>query len=465
MEFSLTTATRAVTCPIHLVPASARAEWLDRASVRARSWASATAFDASEERLLLVPGDTGNAAEAYLFGDELNSGWAGPLDFVRASSKLPPGNYRVADPALRANADFALGWLLGGYHFTKYKGTGRGQKKAVLETSADLDIERISTLASSVFFGRDLVCTPAHDLGPNELANAACDLASEYGAECKVTVGSDLLKEGLALIHAVGRASDRAPRLIDLTWGEVSHPTVTLVGKGVCFDTGGIAAKTFAGMRHMSCDMAGGALALALGRQIMATRLPVRLRILVPAVDNSISGNAYRPGDVITARNGHRVEIIHPDAEGRLVLADALSLAAEETPSLVISLATLTGAVAEALGEEIAGYMTSDDALAGMVEQAATSVGDPIWRLPLYEAYRSLLRSEIADIRHLTEGYGSAGSITAALFLQNFAQGAKSFMHVDFAGRNSRKDAGPLVGGNVLGLRALFETLKIWTGT
>jgi len=313
----------------------------------------------------------------------------------------------------------------------------------------------VLALAEAVTLGRDLINTPANDLGPAELETVARELAAAHGASVKVTEGSGLLSDNFPMIHAVGRASDRAPRLIDLRWGSEHAPKVTIVGKGICFDTGGLDIKPASGMVLMKKDMGGAAAALAFASMVMRRKLPVRLRVLIPAADNSIAGNAFRPGDVLHSRNGMTVEIGNTDAEGRLVLADAISLADEEAPDYLITIATLTGAARVALGPDLPPLYTDDEAFAAGLLDQGRAVGDPFWRLPLWRPYDKLLKSSIADVNHIAEG-GHAGSIIAALFLRRFVKQAKRFAHLDIFGWVPREQPGRPQGGEAQAARALF---------
>jgi leucyl aminopeptidase len=317
---------------------------------------------------------------------------------------LPAGQYRFApEPEAEDAARFALGWALGAYRFTRYKEDKDGDR-AELVWPAAADRQGTERAARATWLVRDLVNTPAADLGPAELAEAAASLATEHGASCETISGEHLLAQGYPAIHAVGRASARAPRLVDLTWGAEDHPKVSLVGKGVCFDSGGLDLKTAAGMRLMKKDMGGAATVLGLAHMVMAAGLPVRLRVLVPAVDNSVAGDAYRPGDVLATRKGLTVEVGNTDAEGRLVLADALAAADAEEPDLLIDCATLTGAARVALGPELPAFFSDDEALAADLARHGSAAEDPLWRLPLWAPYAKRLDSEIADLNNVSEG-------------------------------------------------------------
>jgi leucyl aminopeptidase len=327
----------------------------------------------------------------------------------------------------------------------------------VLPEGADRD--QVLALAEALYFGRDLINTPASDLGPAELEAAARELAKAFGGTVKVTEGSTLLADNFPMIHAVGRASDRAPRLIDIRWGAERAPKVTIVGKGICFDTGGLNLKPGGSMGLMKKDMGGAASALAFALMVMRSKLPVRLRVLIPAADNSVAGNAFRPGDVLTSRNGMTVEIGNTDAEGRLVLADALSLADEEAPDYLVTFATLTGAARVALGPELPPFYADDDEFAGKVLEAALAVGDPVWRMPFWAPYDKLLKSNVADVSHISDG-PFAGSVTAALFLKRFVKEAKRFAHLDIYSWVPREQPGRPQGGEPQAARALFQFFR-----
>jgi leucyl aminopeptidase len=351
--------------------------------------------------------------------------------------------------------EVALGYLFSLYRFSRYR--KRSAAKARLAPPEHLDTVRLERIAAGEALTRDLVNTPAEDMGPGGLERAARDLAAEYGADVTATHGESLLDANLPLIHTVGRASDEEPRLIDMSWGR-EGPRVTLVGKGVCFDTGGLNLKPGGSMGLMKKDMGGAANVLGLARMIMDAGLPLRLRVLIPAVENAVSGAAFRPGDILTARNGMTVEINNTDAEGRLVLADALTLASEEETDLIVSMATLTGAARVALGADIAPFYTDDDALADALARAAREVADPVWRMPFHAPYEKLIEPGIADLDNAPKG-GFAGSITAALFLRRFAASARRYAHFDIYAWSQSDAPGRPKGGLGQGARALFEIL------
>jgi leucyl aminopeptidase len=372
---------------------------------------------------------------------------------------VPPGRYRLASPVEDAELA-AVAWGLGAYRFRRYKsGSGSGEDTAALELPSGIDGVRAQAIVEAVGLGRDLINTPASDLGPEELEAAARRLAERHGATFACTVGDDLLAANFPMIHAVGRASQRAPRLIDMAWGRAEAARVTLVGKGICFDTGGLDIKPASGMLIMKKDMGGAAAALALGHMIMSAKLDVRLRILIPAAENSISGNAFRPGDVLDSRAGKTVEIGNTDAEGRLVLADALALADEDKPDTLLSFATLTGAARVALGPDLPPFFSDDDALAAAVLSAGLRVGDPVWRMPFWAGYEANLDSPVADMSNVSDG-PFAGAVTAALFLRRFVKHARRYGHFDIYGwRPVQKPLGPK-GGEVQAARAVFDLLR-----
>ncbi len=432
---------------------------LDELAPEQRAWAKASRFVGSAGSVLLVPGGAGEVASALLglgrrdsMDRAARSMLAGALGPV-----LPEGDWCLTpgddlDPDLAA-----LAVLLGTYRFERYKAKREGASTARLFVEGARTGEA-EEQAAAIALTRDLINTPAGDLGPSGIEAAVRDLGRAFGAKVSAIVGDELLKANLPMIHAVGRASAEAPRLVDLVWGPEDAPKVTLVGKGVSFDTGGLDIKPAAGMLLMKKDMGGAANVLGLARMVMASGLKVRLRVLVPAVENAIAGNAFRPGDVLQSREGRTVEIGNTDAEGRLILADALTLADEEAPRLLIDMATLTGAARVALGPDLPPFYTDDESLAGALADASARLHDPIWRLPLWRPYAGGLASKVADTGNVTSD-GMAGSITAALFLQRFVKAAGSWVHLDIYGW--RPKAGPTgpVGGEAQGIRALHRII------
>jgi len=439
--------------PIHAIAAGELEDWLAGQPEPLARFARAAGFAAEEGEILLVPADDGPLDRVLLgLGDAPD-----PWTFARGAESLPPGDYDVANGAESADADrIALAWLLGTYRFTRYKTSDRESPRLVAPAGADIAEAR--RIAEAVFLARDLVNTPADDMGPDALQAAAESLGERYGATVETLVGDALLDKNFPMIHAVGRAAAIPPRLIDLTWGDPDAPKLTLVGKGVCFDSGGLNIKSASSARLMKKDMGGAANALALARLVMDAGLKVRLRVLIPAVENAISGSAYRPGDILASRKGLSVEIDNTDAEGRLVLGDALALAAEESPELMIDFATLTGAARVALGPQLAPFYTDDDDLAAALAAEAEAAGDPVWRMPLHRPYLKMLESPIADMVNSASG-GHAGSITAALFLRQFA-GEGTWMHFDIFAWNPESRPGRPLGGEAQGPRAVYRVLK-----
>ena len=417
-------------------------------------WAKANGFSGQPGRVLLLPGAGG--AGGALLGVGADDEGHSPLVTGALAKELPEGDWYFA--AAPAAPDLALlGLMLGSYRFTRYSGKPGNALRLVVPEGADA--ARVRRMADGVFLARDLVNTPTNDLGPDQLEAAARALASTHGAEVRSVVGDALLEENFPMIHAVGRASSQAPRLIDLRWGREDAPKVTLVGKGVCFDTGGLDIKPASGMLIMKKDMGGAANVLGLASMIMAGRLNLRLRVLIPAVENAIAGNAFRPGDVLRSRKGPTVEIGNTDAEGRLVLADALALGDEEEPEIMVDMATLTGAARVAVGPDLAPFYTGDESLAAAIADAGRQAADPVWRMPLWAAYDEKLASKIADMSNVTTD-GFAGSITAALFLQRFVAKAKSWAHFDiFAWNPAARPHGP-AGGEAQAIRALEAVLS-----
>ncbi len=421
----------------------------------ARRWAEQNGFNGQAGRVLAYADADGDVAGAFMGIGDIE----GPDTALLSGSlarDLPDGQWHFAVPP--AHAELALiGLLLGGYRFDRYgASSGRDIRFAVPQGTAGAEPERI---AAGSTLARDLINTPANDMGPDQLEQAARTIAQTHKASITVTKGDSLLKQNLPMIHAVGRASNSAPRLIDMRWGPKNAPKVTLVGKGVCFDTGGLDIKTASGMLLMKKDMGGAANVLGLASMLMASKSELQLRVLVPAVENAISGSAFRPGDVLTSRQGITVEIGNTDAEGRLVLADALTLADEEDPHLIVDMATLTGAARVALGPDVPPFFTDDDALAAELSGASQELADPMWRLPLWHAYAKGLSSKVADINNVTTN-GFAGSITAALFLSRFVKNAASWVHFDIYGWNPVAKPHAPVGGEAQCIRTLDRVIR-----
>ncbi|MFA5581111.1 MAG: leucyl aminopeptidase family protein [Paracoccaceae bacterium] len=441
--------------PLHIVTQEGLSAWRDGLEPGAQAWVRAAGFDAGAGAVALIPGADGAiAAAAVGFGDAKTRA-RGRFQLAAARAALPQGSYRlVSELSGYALDEAALGWLLAGYRFGRYKSAT--PPKAMLIAPEGVDAPRIEAVAAGEALIRDLINTPASDMGPDELEAAARAVADEFGAQVDVTTGDDLLAQNLPLIHAVGRASPRAPRLIDLRWGD-RGPALTLVGKGVCFDTGGLNIKPGSSMGLMKKDMGGAANALGLARMIMALKVPVRLRVLIPAVENSIGGNAFRPQDILTSRKGLTIEVNNTDAEGRLVLADALALADEGGADLIISLATLTGAARVAMGPDLVPFFAKHPRDAMALAIAGAHAADPLWQLPFYEPYEGMIEPGIADLDNAPEG-GFAGAITAALFLRRFVENPR-YVHLDLYGWQRNAAPARTKGGLGQGPRAILLAL------
>ncbi len=450
MPVELVTRKSKTSLPVHLVGENGLPD--AGLSKQERAWAEANGFAGEAGRTLALPG-AGGALAGALFGLGRDQS---ALALGALAKALPSGDWHFAAKPARPDLA-AIALRLGGYAFTRYGKKPGGKLRFLLPDSADASL--VERVANGVLLTRDLINTPAGDMGPEALEKAVRTLAGSHKATVSVVKGDDLLKKNLPMIHAVGRASTQAPRLIDLTWGPKTAPKVTLVGKGVCFDTGGLDIKPASGMLLMKKDMGGAANVLGLASMIMAARLKVRLRVLIPAVENSIAGNAFRPGDVLTSRKGLTVEIGNTDAEGRLVLGDALALADEEEPQLLIDMATLTGAARVALGPDLPPFYTDNDRLAAEIAGASLAVEDPLWRMPLWQPYQARLASKIADTNNVTSD-GFAGSITAALFLKRFVEKASAWVHLDIYGWNPWDRPHSPVGGEAQGIRALEKVIS-----
>ncbi|MFN0191341.1 MAG: leucyl aminopeptidase family protein [Aestuariivirga sp.] len=421
-------------------------------SSRERAWADAQAFGAETGKALICPTPDGGIAR-ILYGGSADADPFMPGKLARA---LPPGRYRFAkgltNPKLAA-----LGWLLESYEFAIDPGASK-LARTILECPSGVDRAGLIREANAVFMVRDLINRPANDLTPDALEAAVRKVAKAGRAALRIIKGA-ALKRDFPLIHTVGMASASPPRLTDFTWGNPRHPRVTLIGKGVCFDTGGLDIKPASGMALMKKDMGGAATVLGLAQMIMAAKLPVRLRVLTPIVENSIAGNSFRPGDVYRSRKGLTVEIGNTDAEGRLILADAMALADEEKPDLMLTLATLTGAARVALGPDLPPFYTDDDPLAAAIAKHATAENDPLWRMPLWRPYNRLFESPVADLNNSSES-GFAGSITAALFLRRFVEKAASYVHFDIFAWTPSPRPGRPKGGEAQAMRALFGVIR-----
>lgn len=446
--------------PLHLVHEEDLAAWLGTQEHAVRNWLAATGFKAERHKVALLPGANGGLREV-VFGLGKRATHGPSLTLWHAAAlpdRLPDGSYHVIGelPAAAAT-QFALGWAYGQYRFERYR---RGIPRDLqLVALPHVDLQDVERQYSALSMARDLINTPAGDMGPEQLASVAVAVAKKFNAEARVHVGDELLKQGFPAVHAVGRASTNGPRLIDISWGHSNHPRITLVGKGVCFDTGGLDIKPSQSMLLMKKDMGGAACVLALSQMIMDAKLPVRLRVVIPAVENSIAGNAFRPGDVLKTRKGLTVEVGNTDAEGRLVLADALTLADADKPELLIDMATLTGAARVALGPELPALFASDDHIAREVAEVATAECDPLWQLPLWSGYDDELASKIADMNNVSST-GFSGAIIGGLFLRRFVSEAKAWLHFDLFAWNSKDRPGRPVGAEAQCVRALYAYLK-----
>jgi leucyl aminopeptidase len=444
--------------PLYLVNRDGLEGWRQRQPQPMAQWLMAHGFDASPGAMLALPGGDGTLAGAVLgIGDPLD-----PYSYAHAPYALPAGDWQVIGDELDAATRNALqlGWGLGSYRYTRYRDPPRAPARLLLDAAVEsgLDAETGDVLAACVRV-RDLVNTPTEHLGPEQLEQVVHGIAQAHGARFESIVGDALLQQNFPAIHAVGRGSHRAPRLLKLQWGDASHPHVALVGKGVCFDTGGLDIKTADGMRNMKKDMGGAAHAIALAELLMARKLPLRITLLVPAVENAIGPEAFRPGEVIATRTGMHVEIDNTDAEGRVVLGDALAHAGEFKPALLLDFATLTGAARVALGPDLPALYANDDAIAELWLGAGMQVRDPVWRMPLWRPYLRYLTSNIADLANSGPSR-MAGSITAALYLERFVPAQQPWAHLDVYAWNDSDRPGRPTGGEAQGLRAAYAMLK-----
>ena len=439
--------------PLRPVGKSDLAAWKKAADPVQRQWVEDSGFEAGAGKFCAVPGKDGSL-ESWLFGvNEQQSLYR----LSALAGGLPHGVYRLeCDWPREQRQQASLGWGLASYRFDRYKATKKLRPVLLLDEDIDAQVRSLCDAQNLV---RDLVNTPTEHMGPSQLADTVNREADRFAAETAFVEGDELLTRNFPAIHAVGRASDSEPRLLELTWGDESAPVLALVGKGVCFDTGGLDLKSAAGMQLMKKDMGGAAHALALASLVMEQQLPVRLVLLIPAVENSVSGNAYRPGDVIPTRKGLSVEIGNTDAEGRVVLSDALAYACEALPDLVIDFATLTGAARIALGADLPPLFSNDEEVARGIQAAGDEVEDPLWTMPLYQPYRKQIESPIADLNNSSKtSYG--GCITAALFLEHFVEPEISWVHIDTFAWNQGNRPGRPQGGEALGLRAVFRYLQ-----
>ena len=446
--------------PLYLVDRAVCADWLAGQSAPVRTWLAAVGFDGGLGDTRCWCDGTGQPAGAVMGMGDVAARSRGRFWVAKAAADLPAGTWHLATDLAPVDAtEAALGWLLQSYRFDRYHAAKPAT--ALLKAPANIDAAQVLAIAEGECLTRDLINTPANDLGPEELEAAFLALATRFGAAATVTKGAALAQE-FPLIEAVGKASPRAPRLLDLRWGNAG-PLLTLVGKGVCFDTGGLDLKPSANMLLMKKDMGGAATAMGLAQMVMALNLPLRLRLLVPAVENSVAGNAMRPRDIYRSRKGLTVEVNNTDAEGRLVLADALALAAEEKPDWLISFATLTGAARVAVGPDLSPYFTDDPRVVQGLEAGATASRDPVWRLPFWSAYEPMIEPGIADLDNAPSG-GFAGAITAALFLRRFAEGVPSYTHFDIAGWSAENAPARPKGGVGMGARAVLAALPAVLG-
>jgi leucyl aminopeptidase len=442
------------TLPLTALTRKTLAAWLSRQSAKVQRWVKSTHFAANDGELCLVPGTDGGLGRALVGVTSLDDPWGYSL----LPARLPKGRYRL-DPApesAQANA-ITLGWALGTYRFTRYKNQDVAFASLVWPESADQT--RISAIIEGIGLCRDLINTPAEDLGPSQLAEEGQRIAKAHGGKSRILRGEKQLLEGFPAVFTVGRAAVQPPHLLDFTWGSDDHPKVTLVGKGVIFDSGGLDLKPAASMKLMKKDMGGAALVLGVAHVVMSLGLPIRLRVLIPAVENSIGPNAMRPLDVLRTRKGLTVEVGNTDAEGRLILSDALTAADEEHPDLLIDAATLTGAARVALGTALPALFSNDDTAANDILSAGLATKDPLWRLPLHQPYARLLESPVADLNNVTND-SYAGAITAALFLERFVSPTTPWAHIDTMGWNVDSRPGRPVGGEAFALRALVEMLS-----
>lgn len=441
--------------PIHTIITKDFNTWLEKQPGVVRNWVSVTNFSAKPGTVCYLGNQEGDVQTILLGIGSKDDVWSlGILPTI-----LKAGVYSIEKQYHHSLGDLAaIAWGLGHYQFGRYCSVANVlEAKLLLPASCDYDY--IENAVKATYLVRDMINTPADDLGPAEIAEMATNLANDFNAKIDLIIGDELLKKGYPAIHLVGRSSMNAPRLIDLQWGEKSHPHITLIGKGVCFDTGGLDLKPAAFMRFMKKDMAGAAHALGLAYMIMSANLPIRLRVLIPAVENAISASAMRPGDIVKMRNGLFVEVTNTDAEGRLILADAITEAVSQEPELIIDIATLTGAARVALGPEPGAIFTEDDILAHEIYECSLSEHDPLWRLPIYHPYRNLLDSSVADIVNADMDSVGGGAIMAALFLKEFVPANIKWLHLDIMAYNLKYKPSRPIGGEAMGLRAVYRYL------
>ena len=441
--------------PVRLVTSANAEAILAALSLRYRSQAKLARFAGKPGEVVVLTGEDGPVQVLAGVGDG-----AAVMALRALPARLPAGLYALEPGDGPAPADVALAFALGHYRFDRYRKEAR-EAVARLVAPDGVDLDELHAVAHACALARDMINTPANDMGPRQMETIAREVAEAFGAQVAVVTGDALLAENYPAVHAVGRAAapERAPRMIEISWGEAGRPLVALVGKGVVFDSGGLDIKPSASMRQMKKDMGGAAHALALGRMVMAAKLPVRLAMLLPVVENAIAGDAMRPGDVLNSRKGLTIEVGNTDAEGRLILADALARAAELEPDLTLDLATLTGAARAALGPELPPFYTDDETLAAAIEAGAKAASDPVWRMPLWNGYEPAIESDVADLRNDPDGWAQAGSVTAALFLRRFApKGA--WAHFDIFAWNPRNRPGFPAGAEAQAIRGLYAMLK-----
>lgn len=457
LKFADASADGTAAVPLHVIDKDGFDDWHAAQPAAVQAWIKAAGFNAALGKTLLIPDPSGEASMAVAGYGSASTRSRGRFPLAAIAAALPAGRYVLASSLPWGDLETeCLGWLLSQYVFDRYK--KKPAHEARLICPSGIDPARVESIAAGEALTRDLINTPASDMGPQHLESAIAALADTFGAALSVITGDALLEQNFPMIHTVGRAAapDRAPRLLDMSWGD-SGPTLTLVGKGVCFDTGGLNLKPGGSMALMKKDMGGAATVLGLAHMIMALNLPLRLRVLIPAVENSVSGDAFRPGDVLTSRAGLTVEINNTDAEGRLVLADALALGSEDNPDLMISMATLTGAARVAVGPDLSPYYSDDTAVVSALETAAAEISDPVWRMPFWTPYEKMIEPAIADLDNAPAG-GFAGSITAALFLRRFAEGQR-YAHFDIYGWNPSPAPARPKGGVGMGTRAILKAL------
>ncbi len=453
LEYVLANSAEA-TVPIEPVRQADFEQWLQKQDEKTCNWVAVNQFGKQPLKHLRIHDETGRMERVIaLVGDDYN-----PYDFSQLPNKLPLAHYRLQSNDGRLTEAAILGWGFGAYHFDRYKHKER-QPASLVVPGLQAEYAEAAERVAATTLVRDLINTPADDMGPSELAQVVRDMAANHGAEFSEIVGDDLLKESFPGVHLVGRASHKAPRLIQMQWGKASDPLICLVGKGVCFDTGGINVKPASSMRHMKKDMGGAAHVLGLAHMIMNRRLPVRVQVIIPAVENAVSANAFRQGDIVTSRKGLTIEIGHTDAEGRVILADALALAAEQNPDMIIDFATLTGAARVALGPELPPIFCNTDGISSEVVACANEVFDPVWPMPLYQPYNSMITRTIADLSNVGK-LSMAGCITAALFLEHFVEKDIPWIHIDTFGWNNRGIPGRPIGGEAMGMSAIYQWLK-----